>query len=318
MTPSSLRRLKKQLEIIRPWLDPIAILLWAVLLLKYWLTGKLNILIHPNYFGLTVLGGVGLLIVSGLKLWQLYQVWMQSHRSAQRSAPAKSQEADLKSVEDAAIEAEGTTVATNPYAARLNQRIRAAQARNQPSNPQINSQNVQHVTLLPAGWSSILLITVAILGLLITPQTFGSHTALRRGLTETLPLTRLQPQAFQTSAKSEERSLIEWMRLLNVNPEPDTYKGQSAQVNGFVINPPDFPEGHFVLARFVITCCAADAYPIGLPVQFSADQAKRYPQDSWLEVKGKMITETINNERRLTIQAKSLTPIPEPRNPYDY
>ena len=42
-------------------------------MLKYWLTGKLNLLIHPDYFWLVILGGIGLLIVGFLKQQQLWQ-----------------------------------------------------------------------------------------------------------------------------------------------------------------------------------------------------------------------------------------------------
>jgi len=35
------------------------------LMLKYWLTGKLNLLIHPDYW--LVIAGAGLLVVGGLK-----------------------------------------------------------------------------------------------------------------------------------------------------------------------------------------------------------------------------------------------------------
>jgi uncharacterized membrane protein YcgQ (UPF0703/DUF1980 family) len=81
----------------------------------------------------------------------------------------------------------------------------------------------------------------------------------------------------------------------------------------------------------VITCCAADAYPVGLPVKINGNKAAEYsdrflpPQnrqvyspDTWLEVEGEMSTENIGSKRQLTIQARSLKQIPEPQNPYEY
>ncbi|MDB9379440.1 TIGR03943 family putative permease subunit, partial [Nodularia sphaerocarpa] len=115
----------------------------------------------------------------------------------------------------------------------------------------------------------------------------------------------------------EERSLVDWARTLNVYPEPDSYIGQDAKVQGFVIHPPDIGEEYIFLARFVLTCCAADAYPVGLPVKLPENQ-KRYPPDTWLEVEGKMITETLAGKRNLTIAATSIKEIPQPRNPYSY
>lgn len=252
-----------QLWLDSPWLDALAIAAWGFLLLKYWITGKLNILIHPNYFGLTIFGGVGLLVLGGFRAWELLQ--------------------------------------------------------NSGKNPELaTQQSLQHITLFPKGWSTTLLLIAALMGLFITPRTFGSQTALQRGLTESLPVTRVQPQEFRTAAKPEERGLIEWVRLLNVNPEPDTYTGQKVDVTGFVIYPPSLPKNYIWISRFVITCCAADAYPVGLPVQLPDHNRAPYPQDSWLQVEGEMTTQVLNEERRLTIKALRLTPIPEPRNPYEY
>lgn len=241
---------------IQNWLDVLAIAAWGCLMLKYWLTGKLNLLIHPNYFWLVITGGCGLLVVALLKTWQL-----------------------------------------------LHQPRRAV--------------TVQHVSLLPPGFSSILLLVTAILGLTFTPRVFASQTALQRGVTDFLVATRSQPQAFRSSLPPEQRSLVDWVRILNVYPEPDAYTGQKVKVQGFVIHPPELPPEYFLLSRFVITCCAADAYPVGLPVKLT--QPGDYPADTWLEVEGQMLTETIVGKRQLIIQA-SVPPkkIVEPSNPYEY
>ncbi len=259
------RRLTPLWKKAEPWIDPIAILAWGILLLKYWITGRLYILIHPNYFALTIVGGILLICIGSVKSWQVLQTeYLQSEPSGK-------------------------------------------------------PQNVQHISLFPPGLSSLIFLTAALIGLSVTPRTFGSHTALQRGLTESLPTTRTQPQEFRTAARPEDRSIIEWVRMLNVNPEPDAYRGQKARVTGFIIYPPGLPPEYLWLSRFVITCCAADAYPVGIPVLFPPDANRQnYPQDSWLEVEGEMITRTIDGQRRLTIQATKLTPIPEPRNPYEY
>lgn len=255
-----------------PWLDTLAIAAWGILLLKYWVTGKLNILIHPNYFGLTVAAGIGLCAIAGLKGYELFQIYQRDSL---------------------------TRATTNPDSPRM--------------------VEVQHVTLFPPGWGSILLLTVALVGLVVTPRTFTSQTALARGLTESLPVTRLQTQEFRNAAKPELRSLIEWVRLLNYNPEPDTYRGQKAKVQGFTIHPPTLSDRYIWIGRFVITCCAADAYPVGLPVKLPEGQTRAtYPPDKWLEIEGQMITEELEGKRKLTIEALSLKPIPEPKNPYDY
>ena len=178
--------------------------------------------------------------------------------------------------------------------------------------------DLPHLTLFPPGVSSVLLLIVAIAGLLITPRPFASQTAIDRGVNDSITLTRVKPQTFRASARTEDKSLIDWVRTLQVYPEPDAYTGQKAKLQGFVVATPEIPEQYFLLTRFVITCCAADVYPVRLPVKLMTGTRSDYKADSWLEVEGQMITGTLAGKRQLVVQANSLKLIPEPKNPYDY
>ncbi|MBW4620794.1 MAG: TIGR03943 family protein [Cyanosarcina radialis HA8281-LM2] len=248
-------------------LDILAIAAWGILFLKYWLTGKLALLIHPNYFGLVVVTGSVLLVMAAIQGIQLVR----------------------------------------------SRRQRASKKRAIPIDP----AEMQHITLFPPGWASALLLITAIVGLIITPQVFASQTAIDRGITESAISTRYQPKSFRSTIPPEARSLIDWVRTLNANPEPDAYTGQKARIQGFVIHAPELSGRYLLLSRFVLTCCAADAYPVGLPVKLDRDR-QAYKPDTWLEVEGRMITETLNGKRQLTVEATALKPIPEPKNPYDY
>lgn len=245
------------------WLDSLAILSWGVLLLKYWFTGQINLLLHPDYMWLANSAGVFLLGV-------------------------------------------GTYRVGRRLMARRWSRVRLS-----------SEQNVQHFSLLPSGVGSFLLLVVAVAGMVYTPQPFDSQVALDRGVTETLSATRSQPQAFRVASDPETKSIIEWVRTLNVYPEPDAYTGQKVNVQGFVIHPPNLPDNYLFIARFILTCCAADAYPVGIPVKLSESRSA-YPPDIWLEIQGEMGTETLDGTRQLTILPSSITEIPEPRNPYEY
>ena len=251
-----------------PWIEVLSVLAWGVLLLKYWVTGELNILIHPNFFALTNLTGVFLILIACYKGAQLLYQQRRSRRFRNRGVSTAAPE-------------------------------------------------MQHITLFPPGWSAGLLLFAAILGFLISPRVFASEKAMMRDVNDFLPVTQSQPQAFRTARKPEERSLIDWVRTLTVYPEPDAYKGQGVNVQGFVIHLPDLPDEYLLISRFVITCCAADAYPVGLPVKLSHSR-NVYPPDTWLEIQGEMSTEMLGDRRQLTIVAHSIEEIPEPRNPYEY
>ncbi len=256
---SSKKRQSKTLNNLLPWLDVLAITAWGFLLLKYWLTQQLYLLIHPNYFALVVLGGVGLIIIGIAKGLQLLR--------------------------------RGSAV-----------------------------QNVQHMNLIPPRFGSILLIAVAILGFAIAPQVFASDKAIQRGVTDlSAGNSRLQPQSFQASVRPEERTLVDWTRTLSVYPEPDAYTGQKVKVTGFVIYPPELSDRYIFLARFVLTCCAADAYPVGLPVKLKDGITREeFKKDSWLEIEGEMATEVLSEKRQLTIISNSVKKVSQPKNPYSY
>lgn len=174
----------------------------------------------------------------------------------------------------------------------------------------------QHSSLFPPGTASMLLLCTAIAGLIITPKLFTGNAAIQRGVSAAaVTVTRSQPQAFKTNVKPESKTLIDWKRTLDNYPEPDAYLGQKANINGFVVYPKDLPANYLMLSRFVITCCAADAYPVSIPIKFTGDR-QAYPQDSWLQVKGKAIVETLAGTRQFVIAASDIKPIPVPKNPY--
>lgn len=175
----------------------------------------------------------------------------------------------------------------------------------------------QHFTYLPSNLSSGLLILVAILGLITSPQVLNSQAAMQGGITDLSISTRVQPQAFHGLTRSEKRSLLDWAKTLAVYPEPSAYIGQKANVLGFVVYPSDLPEQYFIITRFVIGHCALDAYPVGLLVQLPQSR-QAYPPDSWLEVEGQMMTVDVKGKSQLAIEATSLKPVPKPKDPYEY
>lgn len=182
---------------------------------------------------------------------------------------------------------------------------------------QKSSPAMQHITLFPPGWSTGLLLVAAIAGLLIPPRVLASDTALQRGIGESLPRTQTQTQSFRATVAPEDRSIVDWVRTLNAYPEPDAYAGESVEVTGFVVNNPAFSQDYLLICRFIITCCAVDASPVGLPVKLS-ERAEDYANDTWLQIKGKMATETIEGKRQLVIVPESLEKIPTPKDPYSF
>ncbi len=235
-------------------LDILAILAWGVLLIRYWFSGELNLLIHPNYFALVLATGIILLILAVVQILPVSRKMVKA----------------------------GT-----------------------------------HLSTFPPGWGSALMLFTAILGFVIGPSLLTSQTALHRGVRESLPLTQTQIEHFQVASNPEERSLIDWVRTLNAYPEPDAYDGQPVKVTGFVIHDPQLPDNYLLVARFVITCCAVDAYSVVLPVMLNQSRVN-YPADSWIKVTGLMSSQELLGERKLIINPTEITPIDTPKDPYAY
>ncbi len=245
-------------------IDTLVLLLWGLMLLRYWWSGRLAVLLHPDYHWLAIGGGWTLL---GMAVWRSVALF---------SRPTVTQPSADK--------------AFTP---------------------------TDHIALLPRRWSLLVLAAVATFGLIYVPRPFASDTALARGIADPVGLTRSQPQRFVRSTPPEQRSLIDWIRTLNVYPEPDAYTGDPVNLIGFVIHPPDWPTNYLMVARFVLTCCAADAYPVGLPVKVEGDRAAFQP-DSWISLRGTLMTDTLNGQRRLVIAPSKIDTVPEPENPYEF
>lgn len=247
----------------RQWLDIFAVGLWGAVLLTFWRTGQLGLLIHPAYNGLVVAAGLILLCVFAFSVL----VIVRSRRSA-RSA-----------------EEDGVA---------------------------------NHTPVLPAGMTGILLLVAALLALVVPPKPFTSTKVLARGgPSETIIATRANPQAFRSNAKPEDRTLLDWVRTIAAYPEPDAYVGQKAVVSGFVLRSDELPTGYFWLARFAITCCAADAYPITLTAKMPPGQTIP-PNDTWLQVSARAESVTLGDRRQVAFQLETVEEIPAPKNPYDY
>ena len=96
----------------------------------------------------------------------------------------------------------------------------------------------------------------------------------------------------------------------------DKFIGKEIDMGGFVFREDDFEDNQFVVARFAITCCTADAGVYGTLVE--AEEAQYYDDDTWIRVRG-TITETEYHGYRLpVIQMREIRIIDEPDSPYVY
>lgn len=93
-----------------------------------------------------------------------------------------------------------------------------------------------------------------------------------------------------------------------------TLNGRTVSLTGFVVH----TGGSTLLARLVISCCAADAFPV--TVRLRGGQADHLASDAWIQVTGRVVPGTATKDNSYTPDfiPASVTPVPPPKDPYEY
>jgi putative membrane protein len=94
----------------------------------------------------------------------------------------------------------------------------------------------------------------------------------------------------------------------------DSFKGKTIELTGFVYRDEDMSEKQFVIGRFAVQCCSADASPYGLLVQY--DKANLYPTDQWIKLTGTIGTTVYNGVDLMIITARKIQKIDTPKELY--
>lgn len=127
-------------------------------------------------------------------------------------------------------------------------------------------------------------------------------------------------EAAAEQRNESEQIVVEESRFVDtltaINRHPAQFAGKTAEIRGFVYHPPGLPRNRFVVARFVIDCCSADAVPYGMVVESGKDLD--LPADAWVSVQGRLETATFRGKTILQIKAGTVRRVEPPRQPYIY
>lgn len=115
-----------------------------------------------------------------------------------------------------------------------------------------------------------------------------------------------------------QRDVLDWSRLFTQSEFPNEFDGQDASVIGFVYRQPDFPANTFMVARFTVSCCVADALPIGLPSYWEVEDTEALPDGTWVQVEGAFKAGSFGGINIPILQAQNITRIEQPEHPYIY
>ena len=162
------------------------------------------------------------------------------------------------------------------------------------------------------GWDILLIAAFPLLLAVLIPSRSLGIEAINSGIS-------LRPVGVgnaATFARSPlDRNILDWLREFNRAP-PGEFNGQPVDVIGFVYREPQHAPDEFMLSRFTMSCCVADAFPIGMPARIEgADEVK---VGSWLRVQGQLRAANFDGELLPVINVDSMEMVEEPQQPYLY
>jgi uncharacterized repeat protein (TIGR03943 family) len=170
--------------------------------------------------------------------------------------------------------------------------------------------------LRPAG--SALIIVAAVVALLILPpSTLTTSTVAQRDLNGSASALTLKAPALASKADYSAFTVRDWASLLRSGAGQDFFADKTATVTGF-ISADKTDQDVFFVTRFVVTCCAVDAQPIGVPVYHPGWQ-NEYKTDSWVTVtSGFRANPNAASRESIVLVPDSIRPTTQPAQPYVY
>jgi putative membrane protein len=156
-----------------------------------------------------------------------------------------------------------------------------------------------------------------VLGVLVPAKPLGASAVGSSGVSTSFSGLQSGGTSTQFSVAPQDRNVLDWVRAFNITTNVDEFNGQQGDVIGFVYRDIRFKDSaQFMLSRFTVSCCVADASAIGVIVQ--AKDAAMIKQDSWVHVKGKFQVQIFDGQRTPILVADSVEVTGQPAHPYLY
>lgn len=173
------------------------------------------------------------------------------------------------------------------------------------------------------GAAAIVTIGVTVAMLVLPPTTLSARTAQQRSVDSATLSNATGSEAAVSLLGSEgvdtsQYGVKDWAALIRQTTDTTALVGKQVRLSGFVVPGQD---GSFTLTRFVISCCAVDAQPVGLGVVTDAgDRPDAVPDEGqWVTVTGALAANPDQSaDARIVIKAAKVTEIAQPKDPYEY
>ena len=168
---------------------------------------------------------------------------------------------------------------------------------------------------------TVLTLTLAVALVVVPPTTLTTATAEQRVINSTQvgSGTRTVDSAASAPAGAFARfTVLDWSSLLRQTTDAGFYRDKAANIVGFITKDTDDPQNVFYVSRFVITCCAVDAQPVGVPV-YLPNWRDRFAADQWVKVSGSFETNpSKKSQQSIALVPTATTKVDQPSEPYLY
>lgn len=166
-------------------------------------------------------------------------------------------------------------------------------------------------------WLGVALVLApVILGFALPAQPLGAAALMTRELNANQSRTILPATAQSAAEKAAaQRTIADWHNLFVTADTLADFAEQPAKVVGFVYQDGQHPN-RFIVARYVVSCCVADALVYGFTVQ--SPQAADIANNQWVEVSGRFAINALDAQQLPILVADTVSVINRPNQPYLY
>jgi putative membrane protein len=164
------------------------------------------------------------------------------------------------------------------------------------------------------GWALWLLALPLLFGILIPERSLSVSALQTRGITTTANLSIRGASTNALEIPSTQRSVLDWIRAVGETEDTAVLEGQMADVTGFVYHDIRLDSDQFMIGRFSIACCVADAVALGMVANWP--EAADLPDNRWVRVRGPVRMVELDGRKLPSIDVQDVEIVPEPSQPY--
>lgn len=284
----------------------------ATYLAEKWISGRLFFYINPRFAILTLIGIAGLAIMAVIGLSSLF-TQKQSDIESQNAPESKKQKTNIVFIFMLPLIVSFLGLSAQIIFPMFFLVVVIGLTR----LPRLNKEQHEHHQDSGISVATLILLTIPlILGVLVPPQPLSTSSLNTRGMSLSAPVSIGQQSINTMDITPDDRTVLDWIKIFNYETDLSAYMGKPANVIGFVYHDPRLNTDQFMVGRFVITCCAADAFAIGMAVDWP--ESANLEDNTWVNVKGTVDVMTIDGRRIPVIHAQEVNPIQAPEQPYLY